>query len=144
LADSLDLRNRVIFTGQVPKDKVSDYLRAADVFVLNSTYEGLPHIVLEAMQAGVPVIATGVGGTSELVKHGINGLLIRPNDDTGLRMALQQLLTHPDRRIDLIKSGYRTATVDFSFSKMVSRTESLLARASVEATHAPQSQVQDG
>ena len=130
LAGSLDLEHRVIFTGRISRDKVPGYLCASDVFVLNSTYEGLPHIVLEAMQAGVPVIATDVGGTGELVQHGINGLLIRPDDDVELRSALQHLLTHPDRRLELVESGRQMATVDFSFSKMVSRTESLLASAS--------------
>ena len=130
LASHMDLKERVIFTGQVPRDKVPGYLCAADVFVLNSTYEGLPHIVLEAMQAGVAVIATDVGGTGELVKHGINGLLIRPDDDAGLRMALQRMLADPEKRARLAEAGRQTAANDFSPCSMVSLTESLLLRVS--------------
>ena len=62
------------------------------VFVLNSTYEGLPHIVLEALRSRVPVIATDVGGTGELIQHEYNGLLIPAGDQRALRTALQRLL----------------------------------------------------
>ena len=130
LASGLDLGRRVIFTGQVSKEQVPGYLCAADVFVLNSTYEGLPHIVLEAMQAGVPVVATDVGGTGELVQHGANGLLIRPGDDAGLRAALEQISTCPEKRVGLVEGGHRTLAADFSFDKMVLHTEALLTGAS--------------
>lgn len=130
IAGNLDLKDRVIFAGQVSKDRVLSYLRAGDVFVLNSTYEGLPHVVLEAMHAGVAVIATDVGGTGELVKHGINGLLIRPDDDAGLRMALQRMLADPEKRARLAEAGRQTAANDFSPCSMVSLTESLLLRVS--------------
>ncbi|MGD0807192.1 MAG: glycosyltransferase family 4 protein, partial [Anaerolineales bacterium] len=55
--------DRVVFTGNVSRQQVMAYLKASDLFVLNSDYEGLPHVVLEAYAAGVPVVATSVGGT---------------------------------------------------------------------------------
>jgi glycosyltransferase involved in cell wall biosynthesis len=80
LARQLHLDGRVFFAGEVSSNKVRGYLRASDIFVLNSTYEGLPHVVLEALQAGVPVIATDVGGTREVIEPGMNGLLVSPGD----------------------------------------------------------------
>ena len=81
------------------------------------------------MQVGVPVIATDVGGTGELVQHGINGLLVQPEDNVGLRIALQELLARPDRRTELVESGRQTVASDFSFGEMVLRTERLLVAA---------------
>jgi len=92
LVTDLGIAERVIFTEQVSKQSVLQYLKASDIFVLNSTYEGLPHIVLKAMAVGVPMIATDVGGTDEVVKHEVNGLLIPSMDDKALRNAICRLL----------------------------------------------------
>ncbi|HQU07457.1 MAG: hypothetical protein B7X04_00545 [Parcubacteria group bacterium 21-54-25] len=67
------------------------WVRAADVFVLNSTYEGLSHALIEAMMLGTPIIATAVGGNPELIKDGVTGLLVPPGDDDALHAALQQV-----------------------------------------------------
>ena len=70
------LSDRVYFAGQRNKEETFALMAACDLFVLNSSYEGFPHVVLEAMCAGLPVVATEVGGTPELVRDGENGLLI--------------------------------------------------------------------
>lgn len=74
-------------------DSIEDYFQVADVFILPSTNEGMPNVVLEAMAAGLPCIATAVSGSGELVKDGLNGFLFPPNDSDGLRIALQQLFS---------------------------------------------------
>ena len=61
------VHDRVTLCGSLSRSEVFSRLKQADLFVLNSTYEGLPHLVLEAMAAGLPVIATDTGGTGELV-----------------------------------------------------------------------------
>ena len=70
------LENRVSLAGNLSRQNLLALLTNADLFVLNSTYEGLPHIVLEALRSRVPVVATDVGGTGELIQHEYNGLLI--------------------------------------------------------------------
>ena len=63
---------------------VARTLRAADVFALFSTYEGLPHVVLEAMAAGTPVVASAAGGTPETMRDGESGLLVPVGDEGAL------------------------------------------------------------
>jgi len=96
LARQLAVTDRVYFVGQVPKECVNAYLRACDLFVLNSRYEGLPHVILEAMAAGLPTVASAAGGTPELVQHGRNGLLVRPGDTMALREAIRSAFEHPE------------------------------------------------
>src|SRR5205823_8114129 len=91
LAQSAGVADRVLFLGDVPHASVPQYLAQADAFVLNSTYEGLPHVVLEAMAAQVPVIATNAGGTGEVVEHMVTGMLVRVGDSAGLKAAINQL-----------------------------------------------------
>jgi glycosyltransferase involved in cell wall biosynthesis len=76
LAKSQGLSTRVLFLGQIKKEQVRWVFNYSDLFILNSSYEGLPHVVLEAMAAKTPVIATDVGGTSEVVIDGITGRLV--------------------------------------------------------------------
>ena len=92
LADQLGLAERAIFLGNVPHERIPLYIRAADVFVLNSEYEGLSHTLLEVQALGTPMIASGVCGNPEVVEDGVNGLLVEPGDVHGLRIALEQLL----------------------------------------------------
>lgn len=127
LSAGLSLDGRVIFTGQVSKDSVLGYLRAADVFVLNSTYEGLPHIVLEAMQAGVPVIATDVGGTGEVVFDGETGLLVPVGDRNALIQSIIRLRQNPTLSDQIVTNAIQFLQTRFSHSTMVEQTEAVLA-----------------
>ena len=70
----------VNFVGEVPPERVSDYLQRARMFVLPSVSEGSPNVILEAMALGVPVIATAVGGIPDLIKHGETGFLTQPGN----------------------------------------------------------------
>jgi glycosyltransferase involved in cell wall biosynthesis len=80
------------------RNDVPQLLAGADVFVLSSRSEGLPMSVLEAMAAGLPVVATDVGGVSELVLEGETGLLVPRGDTTALAQALERLLRDADLR----------------------------------------------
>ncbi|HEX2036586.1 MAG TPA: glycosyltransferase family 4 protein [Chloroflexota bacterium] len=91
-ARAAGVAGRVHFTGSVSHDTVQQYLRAADVFVLNTRYEGLSHVLLEAMAAGAPVVASAVGGNPEVVQHGRNGLLVPLNDGPAIVAAVESLL----------------------------------------------------
>lgn len=87
-----------------------------DLFVLPSFTEGLPNVVLEAFAASVPVVATRVGGTPEVVDHGASGLLVPPNDPAALARSLCELLSDPARRRAMGRAGHRRVARDFSFA----------------------------
>ena len=70
-------------------------LRAADLFVLPSLWEGLSIALLEAMAAGLPVVATRVSGTDQVLRHGESGLVVEPRDEDALAKALQAVLDDP-------------------------------------------------
>ena len=114
LAEKQLAAGRVVFLGQISKAQVRTILLKSDVFVLNSSYEGLPHVVLEAMEASVPVIATDVGGTSEAVLHQETGLLVPFGDDQALLEALRLLLQSEETRSRLAVNALRHLKIRFS------------------------------
>jgi glycosyltransferase involved in cell wall biosynthesis len=75
----------------LPRAEALGWVKAADVFVLNSQYEGFAHALIEAMMLGTPVVATNVGGNPELIVDGVTGLLIPPRDDEALQAALTDI-----------------------------------------------------
>lgn len=96
LAEELGVADRVTWLGNVPHAEVMLYIRAADVFVLNSEYEGLSHTLLEVLHLGTPIVASAVCGNPEVVEDEVNGLLVDPRDPASLRAALERLLADPD------------------------------------------------
>ena len=127
------LGDRVHFLGQVPKSQIHSILNASDVFVLNSTYEGLPHVVLESMAAKVPVIATDVGGTGEVVKNNQTGLLIPAHDNTALIAALTQLLRSTEQRKQLTANAHALIAAQFSEERCFMDYEKTLATLSAHS-----------
>jgi glycosyltransferase involved in cell wall biosynthesis len=119
------LIERVYFAGQKTREETLALMAACDLFVLNSTHEGLPHVVLEAMSLGLPVVATAVGGTPEVVRDGENGRLIPPRVNGALHEVLSQLLSSPVLRKRLATEGQRTAA-RFSSARMIDQTSTLL------------------
>jgi glycosyltransferase involved in cell wall biosynthesis len=95
----LGLRDRVCFLGARPD--VADLLSQANFLVLPSRWEGLPLIVLEAMAAGCPIIATSVDGTAEVLRNEESGLLVPPNDPIALAEAIERFLSAPSLRARL-------------------------------------------
>lgn len=120
-----DHRGAVHFLGMQPLEQVRKYIRAADAFVLFSTYEGLPHTLLEAMASETPVIASKVGGNVEVIEHECTGLLVPPEDIDALSSAICQLLSNQS-----IRQKFASAALDslgrFSWEKLVDDTESVL------------------
>ena len=95
------VQGRVHFAGSVSQATVQEYLRAADVFTLHTRYEGLSHVMLEAMHAGTPIVASDVGGNAEVIESGRNGLLV-PLDDRATALAtLRRLLDDPSEGAQL-------------------------------------------
>ena len=104
--DSLGLSNQIEFLGLVPQDQVPAILTKCDLFVLASLWEGLPTVVLEAMAVKVPVIATEIPGTNELVQDGITGWLVPPKDPKSLAQAIFNASMDPHKRETLAANAY--------------------------------------
>ena len=75
-------------------DSIEDYFQAADFFILPSTNEGMPNVVLEAMAAGLPCVTTKISGCSDLIQERKNGFFFSPNNSLELKEALQRLLSY--------------------------------------------------
>jgi glycosyltransferase involved in cell wall biosynthesis len=120
LAAELGLRN-VIFAGH--QRDVADYLHALDVFVLPSLWEGLPVSVLEAMACSLPVVATRVSGTPEVVEDGITGRLVEPRDAAGLLSAITALVADAGLRRRMGDAGRKRVEREFSAESMLASTE---------------------
>ena len=110
----------IIFAGAVAE--ASRYLKALDVLVLPSRYEGLPYAVLEAMAAGVPVIASAVGGVPELIENGETGLLVPPENPEALADALNRLFSDPALAASLALAAHTKVATEFSEQKMTDAT----------------------
>src|SRR3989344_2615641 len=84
MVKNLGLEKKVYLVGRKNKEELAAYMAAADIFVLNTGYEGFSHQILESMSAGIPVITTAVGGNIEVIKQGENGFMVRYNDEFNL------------------------------------------------------------
>jgi glycosyltransferase involved in cell wall biosynthesis len=125
-AKALGLEKRVHFLGNVPYAKIPLYIRAADVFVLNSEYEGLSHTLLEVSALGTPIVATGVCGNPEVVEHEVNGLLVPPKSPKDLAAAIGRLLADPALAERFAKKGMERMD-RFSRTATFSKVEQALA-----------------
>lgn len=122
---TLAVEKRVFFAGQKSQAETRGLMAACDIFVLNSTYEGLPHVVLEAMSEGLPVVATAVGGTPEVIEDGKNGCLIPPLDYQTLTTIITMLAGNPQERKRLGTNAKQRAA-QFNYYKMIRETEEVL------------------
>lgn len=106
---------------------VPDLLAALDLFVLTSLFEGLPRAVLQAMVAGIPVVATAVGGTPEVVRDGETGLLVRPGDSLGAAAAILRLAAEPETGRRLAAAASSRIGEEFDVRGMVRSLDDLYA-----------------
>ncbi len=111
LVKKYHMENRVCFLGV--REDIAYILPLFDILVLPSLEEGFPTIVLEALASGVPIIATAVGGTVEVIDHGITGLLVPPADVSSLSDSMQQLLKDETLKQQLAVNGRRLVTQKF-------------------------------
>jgi glycosyltransferase involved in cell wall biosynthesis len=134
-AAALGVAGNVVFCGHRPDAR--RLLAAADVFVLPSRHEGMPLAALEAMEAGLPVVATRVIGSAEVVDDGVTGALVRPGDPTALGAAVARLLADPALRRRQGAAGRCRYEARFTRERMAVETagvyESVLAGAEVAA-----------
>jgi glycosyltransferase involved in cell wall biosynthesis len=113
------LEQAFIFLGH--RTDIPSLLSCCDVGVLASRAEGLPNAVLEYMAAGLPVVATSVGGVPEIIESEVSGLLVPPENPAALSAALLRLLENEELRRKLGKAGQERIMTDFSFSRVITK-----------------------
>ncbi len=118
------LDGRVSWLGEV---EAEDYMGAMDVFVLPSLYEGFAHVFVEALHAGLPIIATPVGGAQESILHGHNGMIVPHDRPDAMAGALRELGSGTPLRRAMAKASTERAAL-FSIARMADAIENLYYR----------------
>jgi glycosyltransferase involved in cell wall biosynthesis len=126
MVTELGIQESVEFLG-LRKD-VLDLLRSAWGFVLPSRWEGMPNALLEAMACGLPCVATRVSGSEDIITHGINGLLVQPEQPAEMAQALRRLLEDPGFARHLGQEGRNTILREYQLSNVVEQCLSLYQR----------------
>jgi glycosyltransferase involved in cell wall biosynthesis len=119
-ASALGMSHRTTFLGT--KEDVPELLSRVNIFALISRHEGLPISILEAMRAGLPILASNVGGIPETVQHGVNGFLVEPGNSDALTRAAESLLSQPDLRMAMGKESRNKFVEQFHVETMAEQT----------------------
>lgn len=122
-AERLGVARAVVFAGE--RADIPDLLKLSDLFVLPSVSEGLPISILEAMANRLPVVATNVGGISELVRDGQTGALVESGNAPALGCAISDLLSDPAKMQRYGAQGRALLEAEFNQTAMVRKTEAL-------------------
>ncbi len=101
------------------------YLKAFDLFVLPSVKEGQPWTILEAMAAGVPIVATNIAGIPEMIENEKSGLLVEPADSEALSLAIEKMLAHPSSAHAMVQNALLVVKEKFRIDEMVKKNEEL-------------------
>ncbi len=118
-----DYSEKIIFLGNIPD--ASKYLKAFDIFTLTSIKEGLPYVLLEAGLAGLPIVASEIGGIPEIISNNVSGILTRPRDIAGITASLSTLLCKADLRENLGGSIKASIAENFTLDQMIRQTSVL-------------------
>jgi glycosyltransferase involved in cell wall biosynthesis len=121
--DALQIADVVAFRGHV--EDPAPFLHAASIYVQPSRHDMQPLAVLEAMAAGLPVVATRAGGLPQLLTDGVTGLLVPPDDPAALAAAIQRLIDDPDLAARLGAAGHTRVRAEFSEGATIDRLEAL-------------------
>jgi L-malate glycosyltransferase len=120
-AAELGISDSVEFTGR--SNSVPQLLQSADIYVQPSEQEGLPNSVLEAMSAGLPIVATNVGGNVDLVDDGVNGFLVPPSDPLALAAGILKLAGHADMRFEMGRISRQRIDREYAAPAVLDRLE---------------------
>jgi len=118
----IGVSDKVAFLGW--RDDIPEIMQILDIFVLPSLNEGMGRVLVEAMAAGRPIVASKVGGIPDLVKDGQNGFLVKPGDVIGLSSAIKKLLDDKKMREEMGRKG-RAMAGDYSVEKMIEKIDAL-------------------
>ena len=118
-----NLQDTVFLIGQI--DEAEKYLKAFDIFTLSSITEALPYVILEAGQAGLPIVASGVGGIPEIIDDMQDGILVRPKEPTEIQEALDFLIKNPEKMSSFGQNIQKKIQTNFTKEKMIKETLAL-------------------
>jgi len=110
LVENLNLQEKVKFFGQILNEKIPEFLASANCFVLPSVSEGFGIVILEAMAAGVPVIATNVGGIPDIIENGKNGILVEPKNPEAIVKAIIKIFSDSQFAQKLVQNANANLT----------------------------------
>ncbi len=122
ISKQLGLGDRVNFLGVKEPEEIEKLISTSDIFVLTSRWEGLPLTIIEAMRAGLPVLASNVGGVPEAVIDGRTGYLVAPGNVEELRVKLRELINSPLQRQLMGKMGRMRYEKYFTEKQMLDKT----------------------
>lgn len=126
IAKKISLEDRTTFHGRVSHEEVLSILSGSLVFALNSTYEGLPHVVLEAMACGTPSVVSDAGGNPEVVSHGKHGFVCDQGDSSAFAARFEELLTDESTWRTFQSTCLERVETTFDFESMIDAYEQLL------------------
>lgn len=119
--ESLGIRDSVIFAGML--DNTDLELAGADLMVHSAVDEPFSHAVLEGMRAGLPIVATQVGGTPEAVRDGVTGVLVPPRDPESMARAILELVDDPQRLLEMGLAAQQRWRDEFTVDRMMSKVD---------------------
>lgn len=125
MVKNLGLDKKVFLVGRKSREELATYLAAAEIFILNTGYEGFSHQILEVMRAGIPVVTTGAGGNREVIQQGANGFMVKYNDEFNLIEAVKTVWQTPELQKRFSEEGKKTVEF-FSVEKMLEETVQIL------------------
>jgi glycosyltransferase involved in cell wall biosynthesis len=123
LAINSNGENLIKFLGYLPRNEVINELKKARVMTIFSAHETFPHVIIEAKAVGTPVIGSRVGGIPELIDHGVNGLLVNPEDTSRLEMSMRDLLCNHELQAKFIQNSKKQIEEEFQWASLVVKTE---------------------
>jgi glycosyltransferase involved in cell wall biosynthesis len=140
LAEQLKISSQVHFLGA--RNDIMGLMNAADAYVMSSDWEGMPMVLLEASAAGLPIVATSVGGNAEVVHHGVTGSLVLPQQERALADAMSDMMNlHPEQRASMGRLGRELTSEHYNIEHVVDRWESLYRELLTQVTASPDNSV---
>lgn len=124
-AKSVGVAENVVLLGSLPRETLLNYIKASDVFALNTGYEGFSHLLLEVMSAGTPIVTTDIGGNPEIVENGVDGILVSHNNRSELIAAIKGVLGGMTDTDSLVSAAEKKVS-EFTKERMVSGVATLM------------------